>query len=397
MADASAAGTSPALTVSKVDPAAGTAAQPAKPRSSRDRFSFIDRFRGLVGVMMALGHSSGYFNGAWKTLDMFDPLFSGPGQFGLRYMGYLCAPGFLMMNGAVSWFSYTRRIVDGSSQWQAKWHIMQRGLFLILVQLTWVNAAWLAFRRMNFTHIGIISTIGISMCLLALFINWRWYVRLAIALLVLAVHPLLISIKYDAAIAWQRVLMQTFIDAGSFNKYPVLPWFALATMGSVMATGWFVSWKTPRARIAWSLAIGFAAIALAAFVRMGRGYGNLSPFDTLGSYSFFLDTKYPPSLFHNMWFFGSVCVMVGVIHLIGEAVPFLVRWLGAIGKVPLFFYCAHIAILSLVADRFGLYYRQGAVIASFVGWVALLVVMYPLAKWFGGVKARSKNKIIQLI
>ena len=89
--------------------AAVASAQPKQKSTSRDRFSFIDQFRGLIGIMMALGHSSGFFNGAWKSLDMFDPLFSNWGQFALRYMGYLCAPGFLMMNGAVSWYSYKRR------------------------------------------------------------------------------------------------------------------------------------------------------------------------------------------------------------------------------------------------------------------------------------------------
>ncbi len=91
-------------------------APPKKKSTGRDRFPFIDQFRGLIGIMMALGHSSGYFNGAWKSLDMFDPLFNSAGQFGLRYMGYLCAPGFLMMNGAVSWFSYTRRRAVGGDR-----------------------------------------------------------------------------------------------------------------------------------------------------------------------------------------------------------------------------------------------------------------------------------------
>jgi len=392
MADGTAAGITPALRAEGAAPAAVK-----KAPSSRDRFSFIDRFRGLVGIMMALGHSSGFFNGVWKSLHMFDPLFADPGQFGLRYMGYLCAPGFLMMNGAVSWFSFTRRRGEGHSMWAAKWHLIERGLFLILVQVTWVNASWIGFRRLNLPHLGIIATIGISMCLLALFINWRWYARLAVALVVLAVHPLMLSISYDSNVFWQRFVMQTFIDAGDWNKYPVLPWFALGTLGSVMATGWFSTWKTPKQRILWSCGIGLGAILLATAVRLGRGYGNTTVFDTFFSYSFFLDQKYPPNLFHNLWFFGSVCFMVGVIHLVGEIVPFTVRWLGTIGRVPLFFYCVHIAILSIVADRFGVYYRQGAVIASFVGWVALLLVMYPLSKWFAGVKARSKNKIIQLI
>lgn len=365
--------------------------------ATKQRYVFIDQFRGLVGVMMALGHSSGFFNSAWKSLDMFDPLFSNPGQFGLRYMGYLCAPGFLMMNGAVSWLTYTRRVASGVSQWKAKWHLIQRGLFLILVQVTLVNSAWIGFRRLNLPHFGIIACIGISMCLLALFINARWQIRLAVGLVASLAQPFLMTIRYDADIMWQQILMQTFVDAGDWNKYPIIPWFSLATLGSVMAQGWLAGWKTARQRIIWSWIIALAAVGLATLVRLNRGWGTTYPFDEFGRYSFFLDQKYPPNLFHNLWVFGAVCFFVGFIDLIGQRAMPLVSWLGVVGRVPLFFYVVHISLLAIVADRFGVYYRQGAVVASFVGWVALLAVMLPLSMWFRGVKLRSKNPIIALI
>ena len=57
-----------------------------KPRTKRQRFVFIDEMRGLVGVMMALGHSNYYFNSVWYSLDPIDPFFGGLGQFCLRYM-----------------------------------------------------------------------------------------------------------------------------------------------------------------------------------------------------------------------------------------------------------------------------------------------------------------------
>jgi uncharacterized membrane protein len=191
--------------------------------------------------------------------------------------------------------------------------------------------------------------------------------------------------------------MQTFIDAGDWNKYPVLPWFALACMGSVMAQGWFVGWKSPRQRIAWSWGVGLSALIVATIVRLAQGYGNSTGFWQFGHTSFFLDSKYPPNLFHNLWFFGSVCLGVGLMHFIGQFAMPAIRWLGIVGRVPLFFYSLHIPILAIVAYRFGVYYRQGGVAASLIGWVCLLAVMLPLAWWFGRVKQRSRNHIIQLI
>ncbi len=365
--------------------------------AGKERFPFIDQFRGLVGVMMALGHSSYYFNAVWRSLDPLDPFFSSFGQFALRYMGYLCAPGFLMMNGAMTWYSYQSRIRSGATDWQAKWHLIQRGLFLVIVQITWVNSSWGGFKTFRPDHIGIIACIGLSMCFLSLFVNARWQMRLAVGLLTFLVHPFFLKIPYDPHNPWMFVPMQTFIDAGDFNKYPVIPWFGLATMGSVMAEGWLKGWKTTRARVLNSLWICGVAFLLAIIVRMGRGFGNIDPFLSFGHYSFFLDQKYPPSLYHNLWFFGAVVFTMTVIQLIGAKFPAIPRPLGIVGRVPLFFYCVHIALLGIISKRIGLYYHEGGVAASLIGWVALLIVMMPLAKWFGGVKARSKNYIIKMI
>jgi uncharacterized membrane protein len=364
----------------------------------KQRFVFIDQFRGLVGIMMALGHSSYYFNSVWKSLDPLDPFFSNFGQFALRYMGYLCAPGFLMMNGAMTWFSYQRRRAGGATDWEAKWHLIQRGLFLVLVQITWVNSSWGGFTRLRLGHLGIIACIGISMCLLALIAHTRWHTRLAVGLGAFLVHPFLLQISYDADITWQRVIMQTFIDSGDWNKYPVIPWFGLATMGSVMATGWLSGWKTRKERILYSILVAVPSFGLATLVRMGRDFGNIVPFSDFFHYSFFLDQKYPPSLYHNLWFFGAVVIVMAVLIMaIGGVIPWLVRWLGTIGKVPLFFYCIHIGVLGVLSKRIGIYYREGEVAASLIGWVILLIVMYPLALWFAGVKRRSKNYLIRMI
>ena len=94
--------------------------------------------------------------------------------------------------------------------------------------------------------------------------------------------------------AGHEVLMQTFIDAGEFNKYPVLPWFALALLGSVMATGWLGCLEDGQGSGlsgAWELERW--PLLLSMVVRMGRGYGNIFPFSDFGSYSFFLRPEIP--------------------------------------------------------------------------------------------------------
>ena len=224
--------------------------------SPKQRFDFIDQFRGLVGILMLLGHSSYYFNSVWLYLDPSDPLIPNTSQFIIRYIGYLCAPGFLMMNGAMVWWTYQLRISKGSTDWSAKWHLIQRGLFLVLVQITWVNSSWGGFSDFKPDHLGIISTIGFSMLFLTLIVslNWKW--RLLISLLILFIHQILLNILQSSNDMFEQIIMQTFIDAGEFNKYPILPWFALAILGSVMATGWLKEWKTEKEKISYSFLIG---------------------------------------------------------------------------------------------------------------------------------------------
>ncbi len=363
----------------------------------KQRFDYIDQFRGFVGILMLVGHCSYYFNSIWLNLDPFDPLFPNWSQFALRYVGYLCAPGFLMMNGAMVWWSYHKRISKGTADWTVRWHLIQRGLFLIIVQMIWVNSSWGGFRVLQPWHFGIIATIGFSMILLTLIINMRWQIQLFIALAILVIHPFLLDISYDPENTWARVLMQTFIDSGEFNKYPVLPWFALATLGAVMATGWLKEWKTNQQRIIISIGIASVAIILAIVVRTGRGFGTISPFSDFGSWSFLLDQKYPPSLYMNLWFFAAVVIAVSLFIAIGKVAPKLLIVFSIPGKVPLFFYAVHLAILGIFVKRIGIFYREGGVLASLIGVVVMLVIMLPLCKWFYGVKRRSKNFFIRMI
>jgi len=239
------------------------------------RFEFIDQFRGFIGVLMLLGHSSYYFNSIWKQLDPFDPVFDSSSQFLLRYAGYLCAPGFLMMAGAMVWWSYRKNIAKGTSPWKIRWQLIQRGLFLVVLQITWVNSSWGGFQTFRPFHFGIIGSIGVSLILLTLIVNLRWYVQLFIALAILFVHPFLLQIPYEHDLGFNSVLMQTFIDAGKLHKYPVLPWFAMAILGSVMANGWLKYWKTDKQRILMSLGIAAITFIIAITIRMGQGYGNI--------------------------------------------------------------------------------------------------------------------------
>jgi len=368
-----------------------------KPAGDKKRFLYIDQFRGLVVILMLLDHASYYFDSVWKHFDPLDPVFDSWGQFIVRYLPYLCAPGFLMMAGAMVWWSYHQRVEKGTQPGKARWHLIQRGLFLVLLQVTWVNSSWGGFRTFDLIHIGIIACIGISMIFLTFFVNAHWIVRLAIGLAALLIHPFLLKIPYGEEGTLSYFVMQTFVDAGDFNKYPVLPWFALAVLGSVMAEGWLKFWQTDRKRILMSLVIGLAAMVLSLIVRIGMEYGNIFSYSNVGSFSFFYDQKYPPSLFMNLWFFGMVVIGIALFIVIGRVAPGVLAVFSIPGKVALFFYGMHIAIMGVFVKRLNFQYREGGITETLIGLAVMLLIMLPLCKWFYGIKRRSKNPIIQMI
>ena len=238
---------------------------PVSGKPAVKRFEFIDQFRGFIVILMLLDHSSYYLNSIWKYLDPLDPLFSSWGQFILRYSSYLCAPGFLMMNGAMVWYTFSKRKDKGIPVSETRKYLIKRSLFLVLLQITWVNSSWSGFERFDPFHLGIISSIGMSMILLTFIMQFKWQYRLAIGMAILLIHPFLLQIHYDPNNTWQMAVMQTFVDAGEFNKYPVIPWFAVAVLGSVMAPGWLGAWKTDKEKILYSL-----GIALTAFISSDR-------------------------------------------------------------------------------------------------------------------------------
>ena len=367
------------------------------PGTRTKRFEFIDQFRGFIVILMLLDHSSYYLNSIWKYLDPLDPLFSSWGQFILRYSSYLCAPGFLMMNGAMVWYTFQKRKSKGVPVSETRWYLIKRSLFLVLLQMTWVNSSWSGFERFDPFHLGIISSIGMSMILLTFIMQFKWQIRLAIGIAILLIHPFLLQIHYDPNNTWQMAIMQTFVDAGKFNKYPVIPWFAVAVLGSVMAPGWLRAWKTDKEKILYSLGIALGAFIIAIAIRMFRGYGNIFPFSDFGSYSFFYDQKYPPSLYFNIWFFASVVTGVAFFIALYKYIPKVFDVIGIVGKVPLFFYCMHIALLGIFSKRIDLFYRIGGLTETLIGAAILLTVMLLLSAWFWKVKQASSNVIIKMI
>src|SRR6476619_5219300 len=133
---------------------------------TKTRIESIDLLKGLVMVIMALDHVRDYFHASAYIFDPTDPTQSTLPIFFTRWITHFCAPAFSFLAG-VSAFMAGRR----KSLRQLSGFLLQRGLWLVFIELTLVNFAWyfdVQFRTFGFL---VIWSLGISMIVLAALIH----------------------------------------------------------------------------------------------------------------------------------------------------------------------------------------------------------------------------------
>src|SRR5437762_10681198 len=159
-------------------PAAGI--RPAQ-ALSRTRVDSVDLLRGLVMVIMALDHTRDFFS---KDLS-FDPTDLNrtyPALFLTRWFTHYCAPVFMFLAGTGAFLSTTR----GKSKSELSRFLLTRGLWLVLLELTWVRCLGWQFNFDYHFSMGIVIwAIGWSMVALAglVFMPLRWIATLGLVMI----------------------------------------------------------------------------------------------------------------------------------------------------------------------------------------------------------------------
>ncbi len=107
--------------------------------AATSRLVSIDALRGLVIVFMLLDHVRETFFMHHQVTDPMALADTPPALFFSRVLAHLCAPVFIFLAG-LSAFLYGSRQPDGRRA--AAVFLVQRGLFLVVLELTVVNFAW---------------------------------------------------------------------------------------------------------------------------------------------------------------------------------------------------------------------------------------------------------------
>ncbi|WP_258047740.1 DUF1624 domain-containing protein [Sphingomonas citri] len=366
-----------------------TVQAPSRPSPNR-RLDSIDALRGLVMLLMLADHTREYFLLSAPVSDPMDLRVAPPSLVAARLAAHLCAPVFIALAGVSAWLYGAARPRAATARF-----LLERGLFLLLLELTLVGFAWSFSLAPTMIYLQVIWAIGWSMIALA---GLLWLPRralIAIAIVVVAGHNLLDPVRLAAghplypiwAILHQRDLIALGGGVTARTSYPVLPWIGVIALGYAIGP-WFHTSPVWRRR---ALAAA-GTILLAGFVllRAINRYGEPLPWELgatplLTLLSFLNVTKYPPSLDFLLLTLG-----LGAWLLVAFEQR-TARWLAVLGSAPMFFYLLHLYALHLLSIAAG--GREVPTIGHV--WLLAAAVAPPLwcaTRWFAGVKRRSASR-----
>lgn len=378
------------------------------------RIQPIDFMRGLVMIIMALDHVRDLLHTTSITQQPTNLATTTPVLFFTRWITYLCAPTFVFLSGASAFLSLkSKNDIPATRRF-----LLTRGLWLIVLEFTLVNfGVWFDVHFSVFLF-EVIAAIGVGFMVLSLLLNASPTTTGMIGIAIISLHNLAPLVPGADSSLFKQVLMPFFapgvypLEEGRlfFMSYPPIPWLGIMLVG--FASGRFFAFNEQRQQSLF-LKVGLSAIGLFVALRFINMYGDPLPWsyqkNSLFTFLSFINvTKYPPSPDFCLLFLGIMFLILSAMQGINN------KWTAYVcvyGKVPLFYFLVHWYIIHPLlflmvflqgfksADMvFGFNFgrpKSGsglALWAIYLLWIALVVVMYPLCKWYSRYKEAHKEK-----
>jgi len=396
---------------------------------SRGRIDSIDLLRGIVMVIMMLDHTRDFVHNAVYQFDATDPTRTNVALFFTRWITHFCAPVFVFLAGTGAYLQFAR----GKSKRELSKFLVTRGLWLIVLELTLVKFG--VFFNFDIRFLGflqVIWVIGVSMIVLAALIHLPLKITAAFGLLMIALHNLLDSFRVQS---WRGpgtpvpsfggklwILLHQAFEAFPivwfpspivFVIYPLVPWIGVMVVGYAFGVLYQLNAQRRRRLL---LIIGGVATGLFIVMRAIDAYGDPSHWSpqkniVYTALSFLNTTKYPPSLLFLLMTLGPSIIALAFFESSSARGP-IARFFITFGRVPLFFYVLQWFTAHLIAvllhwafgkpsawlfqspiDLFsgtpqGTGFNLGVV---YLAWIVGVLLLYPLCKWFAGVKQRRRD------
>ena len=395
-------------------------------RPAADRLTSLDALRGIVMIVMALDHVRDFFHADAMVFRPEDLTRTNAALFFTRWITHFCAPVFFFLAGAGAglWAAREGRTTAALSR-----YLWTRGLWLIVLELTVLRFGFFFSLIEGPWLLTVLWALGLSMVGLALACRLPVRLLAPLSLAVIVLHNLLdpVRARHFGPLA---VLWNILHEPGAFPvggtpvivAYPLVPWVAVMAAGYCFASCYLraipsAAGRLPAAGSSLPLLSWGAFLTLAFFfVRGLNSYGDPSPWSTAvpgtGVMSFLNTTKYPPSLAFLLMTLGPALLALAwlVRRPLGASHPLVV-----VGRVPLFFFLAHFLLAHALAVPFawakygrvdflahpmpsmggaaevyppGFGYGLGTV---YLVWVMVVLLTWPLCRWFARVKERRRD------
>ncbi|MDH5479995.1 MAG: heparan-alpha-glucosaminide N-acetyltransferase domain-containing protein [Nitrosomonas sp.] len=360
------------------------------------RIAAIDWMRGIVMILMALDHASGFFNEGRIFSDSILLYEAGSvlatDQFLTRWFTHICAPTFVFLAGTAIAISTIQRINQGMSSASIDRELLIRGGFIALLDLFLLSLA------SGKPVLQVLYAIGVSMILMVPLRRLGTRVLFITAIIILMGSELLLMDLWQPNGDVPLLLALTFapVFGESYSvMYPVMPWLAMMMLGWVFGERLMSQqsdfWSVQRLL----MVSGCIALVLFILIRGIDGYGNMFMYlegNTLAQWLHI--SKYPPSLAYTLLELGLMAIILALLMRLEPIVN--VRRNGPVllfGQTALFFYLAHFAVLvvlSHILNRGGL--EQAYLVALLV-----LIILYPICRIYRTLKWRNPKSLLRFL
>jgi len=306
------------------------------------------------------------------------------------------------------------------SKKELSFYLLTRGISLVLMEIFIIGLIRTFNPTFSYIHLQVIWAIGICMIILSALIYLNWRLLMMIGILIIALHNLLDPVQVTSnnfpAFLWAVLHQAKYFYWGYFivyAHYPFLPWLGVMIVGFSLGKLFnsdFDSLKRRRLL----LYTGLGAIALFIILRSGNFYGDAAQWsvqkNSITSLMSFLNvTKYPPSLLYILMTVGPALIFLAVFEKIRGS---LAEKITIFGRVPMFYYMAHLLLIHIFAVIGALITGYGKymlilsnsvyeipqlkgygfnLIVVYLVWAGLVLLLYPFCKSYALYKRSNQS------
>ena len=381
------------------------------------RITSVDLLRGAVMIIMALDHTREFFHTAALTDNPLNLNTTTPVLYFTRWITHFCAPVFVFLSGTSAYLQSARK-----SKKELSLFLITRGLWLMLAEIIIVNLIFSFDISYSAIALEVIWAIGISMVILGLVIWLPFEIILIIALVIILGHNSLdfYERKQTGQLsAWYDLLHRVGLHQLSAKHrllilYPFLPWAGVMMLGYCL--GRVLRSENTAYRKRFLIIAGLLSIGMFIILRFINIYGDPFGWSKQGNgfytfLSFINATKYPPSLFFVSMTIGPALLLMAWWDNVQNRFTKIVS---VYGRVPLFYFLCHFFLIHLFSTI--AFFMRGHSVAEdaadsstpfikfikegegvqlryvYLIWLAIVIIMYPLCKWYDNYKTSHKDK-----